>query len=118
MFAEPSFPSVLAATPDLREFDRDLITVLSSMSGNLAAILDGGISVNDNLDASIVSVASHATPGTEFSVAHGLGKSPSGYVVCGQSAAGSIFDGATANSRTTAYFKSNVSAVTFKILFF
>lgn len=117
-FAEPSFPAVLAAGTELRQFDRDLITVLGGMGGNLAAILDGGISVRDNLDASLVSVASHATPGTEFSVAHGLGKAITGYVVYGQTGAGSVYDGTTANDKTTAYFRSDASAVTFKILFF
>lgn len=117
-FAEPSFPAVLASEQNLRQFDRDLITVLGSMGLNLAAILDGGVSFRDNLDVSTVSVVSHATPGTEFSVAHGLGKAVTGYVVYGQTGAGSVYDGTTANTKTTAYFRSDASAVTFKILFF
>lgn len=118
-YAEPSFPAVFTENQkDLRPFDRDLITVLSGWSLVLQAILDSGISFDDNMDISRVSVASHATPGTEFSVAHGLGKTPVGYVVYGQTGAGSIYDGTTANNKTTAYFRSDVSAVTFRIFFF
>lgn len=117
-FAEPSFPAVLAAGSDLRQFDRDLITVLGGMGLNLKAILDGGISIDDNMDISRVSVQSHATPGTEFSVTHSLGKVPTGYIVYGQTGAGSVYDGTTANNKTTLYLRSDVSAVTFKLLIF
>jgi hypothetical protein len=117
-FAEPSFPAVLAAGTELRQFDRDLITVLGAMGGNLAAILDGGISVRDNLDASLVSVSSHATPGTEFSVAHGLGKVPVGRLIYEQTGAGSLYAGTTANTKTTMYFRSDAAAVTFSLVVF
>lgn len=117
--AEPNLPAVFTQnTKDLRPFDRDIITVLGGFIQNLIAILDGGISFDDNMDISRVSVASHATPGTEFSVTHTLGKVPVGYLVYGQTAAGSIFDGATANTGSTLYFKSDVSAVTFRIVVF
>ncbi len=118
-FAESNFPTLFTAGgAEMRPVDRDLMTVLDAMSGNLRAILDGGISVDDNMDMSRTTVASHATPGTEFSVAHGLGKIPTGRIIYGQTAAGSLYDGATANTATTFYFKSDVSAVTFRLIFF
>lgn len=117
-FAEPSFPAVLAAGSDLRQFDRDLITVLGGMGLNLKAILDGGISIDDNMDIARVSVESHATPGTEFSVQHGLGKVPLGRLIYQQTAAGSLYAGITANTKTTMYFRSDVAAVTFSLVVF
>jgi hypothetical protein len=118
-FSEPNFPALFTEQFDkLRTFDKELITALSNWSMVLKSILDGGISINDNVDASQVSVVSHATPGTEFSVAHLLGKIPSGYIVTGQNGAGSVYDGVTANTKNTLYLKSDVSSKTFKILVF
>lgn len=91
---------------------------LSLVFQNLKAILDGGISFADNVDCSIVTVTSHATPGTEFSASHGLGKIPSGYMVCGQSAVGSIYDGGTTNTTSALYLKSDAAGAVFKVLVF
>lgn len=119
LYRQPNFPSVFTENSQiLRPFDKALGASLADWSFNLKTILDGGLSFDDNMDISRVSVASHATPGTEFSVAHGLGKIPTGYIIYGQGAAGSLFDGVTANTKTTAYFKSDVSAVTFRVMFF
>lgn len=118
-FQEPNFPAIFTESyQNLRQFDKNLITVLGAMGLNLKAILDGGISFDDNLDISRVSVISHGTPGTEFSVSHLLGKIPTGYIVYGQNGAGSIFDGVTTNTSSIFYFKSDVATVTFRILFF
>lgn len=118
-FQEPNFPAIFTQSyTTLREFDKNLITVLGAMGLNLKAILDAGISFDDNLDISRTSVTSHGTPGTQFSVSHGLGKIPVGYIVYGQDGAGSIFDGVTANTSSLFYFKSDVASITFRILFF
>jgi hypothetical protein len=116
-FAEPNFPAVFTQdAPGLRQFDKNLITELGGMALNLKAILDRGISMDDNVDIRSISVTSHATPGTEFSAVHTLGKVPSGYIVKGQTAAGSIYDGTTSNTASTLYLKSDVGNVTFRIL--
>jgi hypothetical protein len=118
-YAYPSFPAIFAdGQPGIRQFDRDLLTTLSAWASNLAAILDAGISVDDNMDATRISVTSHATPGTQFSVAHGLGKTPLGYIVCGQNKAGTLYYGATATDKTTLYLKSDASSATFNLLVF
>ncbi len=114
-YAEPLFPAIGQM---LTRFDTDLLTVLGAQSQNLKGILDHGISFLDNLDVSLVSVQSHATPGTEFSVAHQLGKVPQGYIVYGQTGAGSVYDGATTNSKTTLYLKSDAAAVTYRLIVF
>lgn len=118
-FSEPNFPALFTEQFDkLRTFDKDLLTSLSNWAMVLKSILDGGISVDDNMDISRVTIVSHATPGTETGYSHGLGKIPQGYIVTGQEAAGSVYDGATANTNQTLYLKSDVSSKTFKILVF
>ena len=118
-FSEPNFPALFTEQYDkLRTFDKDLLTSLSNWAMVLKSILDGGISIDDNVDASRITVVTHATPGIEFSVSHGLGKVPLGYIVTGQEAAGSLYDGTTVNTNANLYLKSDVSSKTFKILVF
>jgi hypothetical protein len=97
---------------------QDLIRVLDERDTNLKAILDRGGSFDDNMDVRRVSVVSHVTPGTEFSVAHTFGKIPLGYIVAGQNLAGDVFDGTTANTSTTLFLKSNAASVTFRLVVF
>ena len=78
-YADPLLPRGNDLTPSIYEW-----------SLVLRAILDRGLSFSDNADVSIVSVTSHGTPGTEFSIAYGLGKVPTGYIVTKQAAAGSV----------------------------
>ncbi len=118
-FKEPQFPALFVGDQaNIRIFDRDLLTVLGFMTQNLKEILDTGISFDDNMDVSFVTATTHATINTEFPVTHGLGKAPTRYVVVGQSAAGSVYDGATVATKTTFYLKSNVSAKNFRLMFF
>ena len=64
----------------------------------------------------IVSLTTHAVAGTEASVTHSLGAPPTYYLVLGQAAAGSLYDGATANTASTFYFKSDATATAFRVL--
>lgn len=118
-YAEINLPAIFTEQFDkLRRFDRDLITTLNEWQLMLKAILDGGISFTDNVDIDMVTVTSNGTPGNETSVTHRLGKVPAGYIVTGQNAAGSLYDGTTANTATAAYFKSDVAIVQFRIILF
>jgi hypothetical protein len=51
-------------------------------------------------------------------VPHTLGKVPAGYIVCGQNAAGSVYDGSTANTPDTLYLKSDVASKAFRLIVF
>ena len=119
LYREPNFPSIFTENfNNLRQFDKDLGTVLADWSSSLKGILDRGIAFDDNLDVRRVSVVSHGVPGTEFSVLHQLGKVPTGYIVYGQTAAGSVYDGTTANTKTTLYLKSDAATTTFRLVIF
>lgn len=120
-FKSPNLPALYVANQyesDWRKFARDLLTTLGEAFKNLTDILNRGISISDNLDCRLVTVTTDLTPGTEFSVAHTLGKVPTGYIVYGQNAAGSVYDGTTANTKTALYLKSDVSSKTFKVIVF
>lgn len=118
-FVEPNLPALFTEQADkLRQFDKSLIGELANWTLTLKSILDGGISIDDNVDARRVSVVSHGTPGTEFNVAHTLGKIPLGYIVTGQDGPGTLYDGATATDKVTLYLKSDAATTTFRLLVF
>ena len=91
---------------------------MADLLNMLDAILNRGIAFDDNVDCRRVSVTSHGTPRTEFSVLHTLGKVPIGYIVYGQNGAGSVYDGTTANTATTLFLKSDVGGVVFRLIVF
>lgn len=93
-----------------------LIQAMTEFNNNLDAILNRGARFEDNIDCRLVSVTSDATPGTEFSVAHTLGKIPVGYLVYGQNGAGSVYDGTTANTATTLFLKSDAASTSFRLI--
>lgn len=116
---EPSFPAIFTQNArDLRPFDRDMIQVLGSWAMNLVAILDSGISFSDNVDVASVTFTSSGTPDAENTVAHTLGKIPTGYIVTSLNKAASVYKGTTAWSATNIYLKSNVASTEVKILVF
>lgn len=101
-----------------RPFDSDLLKAFQDVVINLKGLLNNGLSFADNMDACLVSVTSHGTPGTEFSVTHTLNRKPVGYIVTGKEAAGSVYDGATSWSNTLLYLKSDLSSKKFRLLIF
>ena len=94
------------------------MSALVDVSNLLDAILNRGITFDDNVDCRRVTATTHATPGTEFSVTHTLGKVPVGYIVCGQDGAGSVYDGPTENTATTLYLKSDAASKNFRLIIF
>lgn len=74
-------PLVSAYENVLRPVDRDLFRLLEEREQILDAILDRGIFPTDNMDAVHVSYTSNGTENTEDSVAHTLGKIPTGFIV-------------------------------------
>ncbi len=115
VYQEPSFPALFRVDEkDLREFDRDLITVLVDMSENLKAILEKGIN-EDNLDKVFVTFTSNASPDTEDSVVHTLGKVPQGFRVVNKDKAADVYDSGTAWTKTNIFLKTNVATAILKL---
>lgn len=116
-YKEPNFPALLAENYEsLRKFDRDLITALGEWGLSLKAVLDGGITVADNVDAYVASYTSNAVANTEDAVPHGLGKVPLYFIVAGADKAGVVYRGTTAFTKTNVYLKCSAASTALKIV--
>lgn len=91
----------------LEEYDR-----------NQDAILNRGIRFEDNVDCVMVEFTSNGTPNTQDTVAHTLGKVPTGFLVVNKDKAGDVYAGGTTWTKTNIYFKTTVASVALKILVF
>lgn len=114
--SEINFPATVTQDSEVRPFDRDLVTVLTGWTQNLLAIVDGGISLEDNIDAATASFTSSATPDEENIVPHGLGKVPTHFIVTSLDKAAIIYKGTTAFTKTNIYLKSNVASTVVKVV--
>jgi len=59
----------------------DFVQLLSEQEMSLTSLLNQGLRMPDNFDGALLTATTHATPDTEFSVAHGLRKVPSYFIV-------------------------------------
>ena len=120
-FRSPNLPALYVANQyesDWKKFARDLLSTLDNMSHNLVDILNGGISFSDNADVSMIFFTSSATPDATNTVAHTLGKVPTGYIVYGLDKAAIVYTGVGTWSKTQIFLKVNVASVAVKILVF
>lgn len=120
-FKNPNLPALFVnetVYPNLRKFDRDQLNTINEMVRNLDTILNRGIRFQDNFDARLVTFTSSATPDTENTVAHTLGKVPVGFLVYSLDKAGVVYNGTTAFTKTNIYLKVNVATVVVKIIVF
>ncbi len=117
LYKDPNFPSVYTVDPEnLRAIDRELLSVLSNLSFNLKSILDGGISLADNVDAVVVSFTSNGSSDTEDTVGHTLGKIPLYFIVCDINKGGVVYRSGTAFTKTNVYLKTSVTSAAVKVL--
>jgi len=117
-FADPIFPTVFSANPtEFRKFDKDLITVLGSLSNNLKLILDAGIDFDDNIDCVFITYTSNVVANTQDTIAHGLGKIPIGFVVIDRDKAGVVFRSGSSTS-VNLFLKCNVASTTMTLMVF
>jgi len=109
--------SVIFPKPRDRQ-EEDLYGVLSGFVHDVTRILNRGVVFEDNVDCAFVSFTSNATPDTEDTVAHGLGRVPTGYLVYSRDKAGVLYDSGTAFTASNIYLKCNVASVAFKLIVF
>lgn len=98
--------------------DVDLFNALQDFHTVLVSILNRGIKFSDNVDCRLVTGTTSATPDSENTIAHTLGKVPIGYIVYSQDKAGSLYLGTTTWTTTNIYLKCNVASVAYKIIVF
>lgn len=99
-------------------WELDVLKTLQDFFNRIVAILNRGITFTDNVDCVLITITTSATPDAENTVAHTLGKVPTGYIVYSQDKAASLYLGTTAWTSSNVYLKSNVASVTFKLIVF
>ena len=118
-YAEPHFPDLFTADPPaVLRFMRELRMVLGSWSLVMQAMMDHGLSLADNIDCAIVSFTSNATPDTEDTVAHTLGKVPTYYVVASLNKGAVVYKSGTAFTATNGYLKTTVATTAVTLILF
>lgn len=95
-----------------------LLQVLAEWQSLVKVILDRGISFSDNLDIVSVSFTSSATPDAENTVAHDLGKTPTGFIVCSIDKGAIVYNGVGSWTKTNIYLKCNTASTAVKALVF
>ena len=118
-FQEPNYPAIFTESYNtLRQFDKNLVTVLGELSLNLKAILDHGISISDNVDWVSISFTSSSTPDAENTIAHALGKIPEGFILYDIDKGAVVYRGTTSWTKTQIYLKVNTANVAIKAWIF
>lgn len=105
--------------PDPRDDkEKDLFQTLLEFIRNVTSIINGGLRFEDNVDCKLVSYTSNAAPNTQDSVAHGLGKTPIGFLVYDRDKdSNDPYRSATFDA-TNLYLKCSTASVAFKIIVF
>jgi hypothetical protein len=95
----------------------DLVHLLSEQEMSLTSLLNQGLRMPDNFDGALLSYTSNGAPNTQDTVAHGLRKVPSYFIVLSKDKAGDIYKSAAFDA-TNVYFKNSVASVATTIFVF
>lgn len=103
---------------DIKEIDKDLITIFNCLSGRVR--FGAGNSGNDgeNINGQWLTITTNAVANTETTFTHSCGVTPIGYIIVWQDKAGSLYQGpttGTAWSKTSISLKCSVASVQFKL---
>lgn len=82
----------------------------------IGQLLNNGLSLSDNFDAKILTITFTAA-NTDLATVHGLGRVPTSYIQIGQTAAMSIYDGASANTSSLIYLRSDAAGTVRLVVF-
>lgn len=96
----------------LRRFDDDLLRYLNEQDENLDSIFKINVT-----DGQFLTFTSHATPGTDVTVPHNLGRTPTGYIPVTKDKAADIYH-TTAMDDANLYLKCDVATAAIKLWVF
>lgn len=68
--------------------------------------INGNLTFSENIKAKVVSV-NFTSANNQVQVSHGLGQTPTGYILVGSSAAMSLYNGTSANTGELLYIRSS-----------
>jgi len=100
---------------EFRKLDDDIIRYLNGLDENLDILLNRGLNFSDNFDAVEASYTSNAVADTQDTVAHTLGKTPSGVIVVDIDKGGVVYRG-SAHDSNNLYLKCTVASASVKLL--
>lgn len=96
---------------------RDLVQLMAEQELNLTSLLNQGLRIPDNFDGALLSFTSNAVANTEDTIAHGLRKVPSYFLVLSIDKGGVVYK-STAFDATNAYFKNTGTSVATTVFVF
>lgn len=118
IYDESQLPAIfLEDRKGLRKLDDDILRYLNERGETLKALFGRGLTFGDNFDAVYVTLTAHAVPNTEFTVAHTLGRTPTGYIPVTKDRAADIYN-STAMDASNLYLKCDVASAVIKLLVF
>jgi hypothetical protein len=97
---------------DVKEIDKDLITIFNCLQGRVRFGAGNDGSGGENIQGEWQVIADTGAINTEFSVTHGLGSVPVGYLVVKTNKGGVIYDSGTTWTSTTIYLKCSAANAT------
>lgn len=95
----------------------DLLKILLDKDLNLSSMLNNGLNFDENFDGKVVSYTSNAVAGTQDTVAHGMGRVPTNFIVIFNDKAGTVHASAAFDA-TNVYFTCSAASATLRILLF
>lgn len=103
--------------PAVASLLRDLAQLMAEQEMNLTSLLNQGLRIEDNFDGAIISYTSNGIADVTDTVAHGLRKTPSYYIVLSMDKGGSVYKSAPFDSLNV-YLKNSVASVATTIFVF
>lgn len=103
--------------PEVMAMLRDLAQLLSEQEVSLTSLLNQGLRYPDNFDGALLSYTSNGAPDTQDTVAHGLRKVPSYFIVLSMDKGGIVYKSAPFDA-TNVYIKNTVASVATTIFVF
>ncbi len=116
IFNRPHLPNPsLENRSQIRKVDDDLFRYLNELDESLISMFIRGLNFDDNFDSCFVDYVSHVTANTQSTVAHTLGRTPTGYIPVTKNKAADVYN-TTAPDENNLYLKCSVSSATIKLL--
>lgn len=110
---------IKTAKPDPKNsFEVALEQELQSYSMEVSQMLNKGLKFSDNFNAEIKSVADSGNANTEFSVAHTLKRTPSGFIIFRINKAGVVYDSGGTWSDTALLLKCSAANCAITLMVF
>lgn len=104
--------------PQIRTLQQNMDKIFTCLQGRVSFGTGDDGQQNGNIEGEWQEFTSDGTANTEFTLAHGIGSVPLGYMVVAQDKAGSLYqmhDTGTAWTATNIYLKCNVASVKFLV---